>query len=86
MHETTSAGRGSTLEQRQRAARLIGFALIAEDPGLWGSVAAVLGLRLDPLDLAALAFAALRALEPDQRAAVYHAAQWADASAPEGAL
>ena len=68
------------LPRHRKAARMIGYSLVAGDPTLWPATAAVLQCRLTTLELAGLAFAALRALEPDDREAVFAAAQWGVAS------
>lgn len=62
--------------RHKRAAYFVGFCLIAEDPALWNAAAGVLNRRLTRLELASLAFAALRAMEPEDREAVFNAAQW----------
>jgi hypothetical protein len=60
----------------KRACRMIGFALTLGDPAMWDQTAAVLSHRLTRKERASLAFTALSALEPDDREAVYEAAQW----------
>lgn len=66
-------------DRHKRAARVIGCALVADAPDVWGNAGIVLAVRLTPLELAALAFTALSAMEPDAREDVFRAAQWGEA-------
>jgi hypothetical protein len=63
-------------DRHKRAARMVGFALTADDPAIWGQTAAILAHRLTIKETASLAFAALRALEPEARESVIDAAHW----------
>jgi hypothetical protein len=63
-------------DRHKRAARMVGFALTADDPAIWGQTAAILAHRLTIRETASLAFAALRALEPEARESVIDAAHW----------
>lgn len=63
-------------DRHKRVARMVGYALTAGDPATWGGLSSVVAIRLTPLEIASLAFAALRALEPHEREAVHNAAQW----------
>ena len=63
-------------DRHKRAARMVGFALTADDPAIWEQTAAILGHRLTIKETASLAFAALRALEPEARESVIDAAHW----------
>lgn len=62
--------------RHKRVARMLGYALTAGDPVAWGGLSVVIGVRLTPVEVASIAFAALRALEPAEREAVYTAAHW----------
>ena len=57
-----------------RACKMVVHAMTADDPTIWTKTAAVLAHRLTTRELAFLAFAALRALEPEVREAVCDAA------------
>lgn len=57
-------------DRHRRAARVVGYGLAADDARSWWSVAFVLAHRLTLAERGALAFAALVALEPAERAAV----------------
>ena len=63
-------------DRHKRAAKMLGFALTADTPDLWHGTAAVWAKRLTTAELASLAYAALLGLEPDDREAVFGAAQW----------
>lgn len=65
--------------RHKRVARMVGYCLTAGDPQTWGGLSAVITVRLTPLEVASLAFAALRALEPAERELVLSAAQWGQA-------
>jgi hypothetical protein len=65
-------------DRHKRAARIVGYALTADDPAIWWKTAAVLALRLTTLELASVAFAALRALDPEAREMVFNAATFDD--------
>ena len=60
----------------KRVCRMLGYALTLNDPITWQQTSAVLAHRLTSMELASVAFAALSALEPDTREAVFEAAQW----------
>ena len=60
----------------KRACRMLGYALTLNEPTIWGQAATVLAHRLTAMELVALAFTALSALEPADREAVFDAAQW----------
>jgi len=62
------------LDRHKRVARMIGFALVADDALIWGQTSAILAHRLTERETAALAFAALRALDPAARQMVFDAA------------
>jgi hypothetical protein len=61
-------------DRHKRAARMILYALVADDPAIWNQTAAILAHRLTERETAALAFAALRALDPEARAMTCDAA------------
>ena len=48
-----------------KAVRMLGYALTLGDLDGWDGLSAVLAARLDPKERAALAFAALKALDPE---------------------
>lgn len=58
----------STLMQRRhlKAVRMLGYALVLDDFDGWDSASSVWAVRLSAEERAALAFAALRTLDPDQ--------------------
>jgi hypothetical protein len=60
----------------KRACKMLGYALTLNDPAIWGDTAAIFALRLSPPERAALAYTALRTLEPEAREAVFDAAHW----------
>ena len=60
----------------KRACRMLGYALTINEPTIWGQTATILAYRLTAMELVALAFTALSALEPADREAVFDAAQW----------
>ncbi|TKA98556.1 hypothetical protein FAZ78_00425 [Cereibacter changlensis] len=66
-------------DRHKRACRMLGYALTLDDPGTWGQTTLILSHRLTGMELVSLAFAAMRALEPDAREAVFTAAQWGQA-------
>lgn len=61
-------------DRHKRAARMAMFALVADDPVIWNQTAAILSHRLTERETASLAFAALRALDPEARAMTCDAA------------
>ena len=63
-------------DRHKRAARIVGYALTADDPAIWVQTAWLLGHRLSTMELASLAYAAMRALDPEAREMVFNAAQW----------
>jgi hypothetical protein len=63
-------------DRHKRAARIVGYALTADDPAIWGHTSWLLGHRLSTMELASLAYAAMRALDPEAREMVFNAAQW----------
>jgi len=63
-------------DRHKRAAKMLAYALTLDDPVAWNQTAAILGHRLTNMELASVAYAALSALEPESREAVYDAAQW----------
>ncbi len=66
-------------DRHKRAARTLGYALTADAPDVWGQASAIFSARLTRLELAALAFAALRALDGEAREMVFEAAYWGNA-------
>jgi hypothetical protein len=62
-------------EDHKRAARMLGYALLSDTPDAWNGLSVVLLARLTVEERAKLAFAALSALDPDQRELVMGAAQ-----------
>jgi len=60
--------------RHKRAAKALAYALT--DPDIWAAAGAVWAVRLTTNELASVAYAALSALEPESREAVYDAAQW----------
>ncbi len=62
------------LDRHKRVARMVGYALTADDPGIWNDTAFVLSRRLTQLELASMAYAALSALDPDARLPVFKSA------------
>lgn len=63
-------------DRHKRACRMVGYALTADDPAIWHQTAAILAHRLSTRELASVAYAALRALDPEAREMVFGAAQW----------
>ena len=61
-------------DRHKRAAKVLAYALT--DPDTWAAAGAVWAVRLTTNELASVAYAALSALEPESREAVYDAAQW----------
>lgn len=70
-----AAMRDYALEDHKRAARMLGYVLLADSPDAWNGFSVVLQARLTVEERGKLAFAALRALDPDQRELVMRAAQ-----------
>lgn len=64
------------LDRHKRACRALGFALVIDQPQAWHQLSAILGHRLTRRELVSVSWAALSALEPEAREAVYEAAQW----------
>lgn len=62
-------------DRHKRIARMLGYALTANDPRTWGGLSIVIAARLTPLEAASIAFAALRALTPAEQELVFEAAQ-----------
>lgn len=60
----------------KRAARMLGFALTANDPVIWVQASAVFAHRLSSGELQMLAYCILRALEASDRQNVFSAAHW----------
>lgn len=71
-----SAMSAYALDRHKRASRALGYALTAADPATWEAAGHVFAHRLNTIELASLAFHALRAMEPAEREAVFDAAQW----------
>jgi len=65
-------------DRHKRAARMLACALVSDDPVVWNWTAAVWSHRLTSMELAGVAFAALRALDPETREMVFDAAQWGE--------
>ena len=63
-------------DAHKRACRMLGYALTLNDPATWHQAAAIFNRRLDRMELASVAFAALSAMEPEDREAVFGAAHW----------
>ncbi|MES2665413.1 MAG: hypothetical protein V4712_04885 [Pseudomonadota bacterium] len=63
-------------DRHKRAARMLGFALTAGTPDLWHGTITVWTARLTTAELASIAYAALRALEPADREMTFNAAHW----------
>lgn len=61
--------------EHRKAARMVGFALILDDPATWSELADWLALRLPAKDRASIAWAALRSLPDPARAMVMEAAE-----------
>lgn len=61
--------------EHRKAARMVGFALILDDPSAWSELADWLALRLPLKARASIAFAALRSLPEPARALVMEAAE-----------
>lgn len=61
--------------RHKRAARMLGYTLLSDTPDAWNGLSVVLQSRLTVEERGKLAFAALRALDPDQRELVMRAAQ-----------
>ena len=70
---------GSYIADRQkRASRMLGYALVLNDANAWQGASVVFAARLEQGELIGLAFAALRALEPEPREAVFDLAHWGE--------
>lgn len=68
---------GSFIKDRhKRASRMLGYALTLNDAKAWEGASFVFAVRLHQGELSGLAFAALRALEPEPRQAVFDLAHW----------
>ncbi len=63
-------------DRHKRAARMLGFALTANDPETWTQATAVFAHRLGSGELMMLAYSALRALDAAERQQVFSAAHW----------
>lgn len=63
-------------DHHKRVAQMVGYALTAGDAAAWGGFSVVISVRLAPIQVASIAFAAMRALEPTERESVFAAAQW----------
>lgn len=61
-------------DRHRRAARTLGFALVANDADTWAGAGVVWAARLSRFELASIAYTALRALDPGDREAVFAAA------------
>lgn len=59
-----------------RASRMLAYALTLIDAVTWSQTAAIFALRLTKLELVSVAFAALSALDPSDRQAVFEDALW----------
>jgi hypothetical protein len=62
------------LDRHKRAARAVGYALTANLPVLWHDLSLIFIARLTGVERAALAFAALRSLDPEDRERIFEAA------------
>lgn len=70
---------GSMIADRhKRASRMLGYALVLNDANAWQGASDVFAARLEQGELIGLAFAALRALEPEPRQAVFDLAHWGE--------
>lgn len=65
-------------DRHKRAARMIGCALVADDPAIWRQTSEILAHRLTRPEVVALANATLQALEPQAREMVLYAATFDD--------
>ncbi len=63
-------------DRHKRAARMLGFALTANDPETWTQASAIFAHRLNSGELMMLAYSVLRALEAAERQQVCNAAHW----------
>lgn len=63
-------------DSHKRVCRMVGYALTLDDAEAWRQTSAILAHHLTSLELASVAWAALSAMEPEAREAVYDAAQW----------
>jgi len=63
-------------DRHKRAARMLGYALVADASDVWSQAGVVWASRLTTLELAAIAFTALSQLHPEAREQVFEAAQW----------
>lgn len=60
----------------KRVCKMFGYALTLDDPQTWHQTAAIFNHWLTRRELVALAWAALSALEPQDRQDVFQAAHW----------
>lgn len=75
---------GSLIKDRhKRASRTLGFALTLNDAKAWQGASFVFTKRLHQGELAGLAFASLRALEPANREPVFCLAHWGKTQSTE---
>lgn len=67
-------------ELHLRALRMVASCLTLNDeaPAVWHDCAVVLRARLTPVEIGSIAFAALRALDPEPRQQVFEAAHWGE--------
>lgn len=65
-------------DRHKRASRMLASALVLNDAEAWQQAAFVFAVRLHQGELSGLAFAALRALEPEPRQAVFDLAHWGE--------
>jgi hypothetical protein len=67
-------------DRHKRAARMLGFALTANDPETWTQATAIFAHRLGSGELMMLAYSVLRTLDAADRARVFNAAHWVGAA------
>lgn len=70
----------------KKVSRCVGYAAWLDSPDAWLGLPVVLASRLEPHQRAALAYAALRSLDPEQGAAVCDAVLPSDAEQPQAPL
>ncbi|MFN4158604.1 MAG: hypothetical protein ACK4GO_09400 [Gemmobacter sp.] len=63
-------------DRHKRAAKMLGFALTADDAAIWNDAGIVWATRLTTPELMALAFTVLSQLEPEAREMAFEAAHW----------
>jgi len=65
-------------DRHKRVARMVGYCLTLNDdhPSTWHDCAAILNQRFTQAELMGLAFAAMRALAPDNRGPGFDLAHW----------